>query len=273
MQISRSRARPAMGTLLHIAASGPDPDAVERAIDAAHQAVELVERLMSFHDENSDLSRLNREASHMPQRVHPWTHEVLLRAVRFAEISDGLFDISVAPLLVQAGLLPRSVAATLDCGRWRDIQLLPDCRVAFARPLLLDLGGIAKGYAVDQAIHALRRGGCSEAIVNAGGDLRRFGTRPHVVHLRLPEGVMPMAELIRGAIATSAPRTTGVDRLAQPIGCIIDPKRRQPWDRGTRVVVAAPSCVVADAFTKIAALAGPACRPLLSRFGAQALWI
>lgn len=82
-----------------------------------------------------------------------------------------------------------------------------------------------------------------------------------------------MAELIRGAIATSAPRTTGVDRLAQPIGCIIDPKRRQPWDRGTRVVVAAPSCVVADAFTKIAALAGPACRPLLSRFGAQALWI
>ena len=65
--------------------------------------------------------------------------------------------------------------------------------------MLLDLGGIAKGFAVDQAIHALRRGGCSEAIVNAGGDLRRFGRTPHPIYLRRGTGPVQVAVLRCGA--------------------------------------------------------------------------
>ena len=138
--------------------------------------------------------------------------------------------------------------------------------------MLLDLGGIAKGFAVDQAIHALRRGGCSEAIVNAGGDLRRFGRTPHPIYLRRGAGPVQVAVLRCGAVATSSPYKSIPDQLSQPIGCIINPQQRRAWDGEGSVMVAARSCMIADALTKVAALAGSSCQPLLDRFGAQAMW-
>lgn len=265
------RARPALGTLLDIRASGPGLGEVERAIDAAFEAVDRADRLMSFHRADSDLSRLNRMASRQPQTVHPWTYAVLRRATRIAALSDGLFDLAVAPVLVAERLLPH-VPSRAGGGSSRDLELLPACRVLFRRPMLLDLGGIAKGFAVDQAIHALHRAGCSEALVNAGGDLRRFGARPELIHLRTPSGAVPLAELGCGALATSMPYRPQPERMAQPTGGIVDPRRRRLWQGLGSVTVAAHNCTLADALTKVAALAGPACRPLLARFGAQAFW-
>ena len=264
--------RPAMGTLVHVSASGPDATAAQRAVDAALATVERIERLMSFHDPGSELSRLNREAGRTPQTVHPWTWSVLRRALRVAEASDGLFDITVAPLLVREGLLPGTVDASLECGKWQHIVLMPDRKVFLARPMLLDLGGIAKGFAVDRAIHELRREGCTQGTVNAGGDLRRFGPIPEPIHLRRRDGLVKVAELRCGALATSARHAEHAERLAQPLGSIFDPRARRAWNGSGAVMVAAPSCVIADALTKVAALAGPACRPLLARFGAQAFW-
>ena len=266
-----SRLRPALGTLVHVCASGLE-SAVQRSVDAALAAIERIERLMSFHDPASELSRLNREASRTPQTVHPWTWAVLRRALRIAEASAGLFDITVAPLLVREGLLPGSADASLQPGVWRHIVLMPECRVFLEHPMLLDLGGIAKGFAVDLAIHELRRGGCTEGVVNAGGDLRRFGPDPQPIHLRRRDGLVQVAELRCGAIATSAPHAVHAERLAQPLGSIFDPRERRAWKGSGAVMVAAPSCVIADALTKVAALAGPACVALLARFGAQALW-
>jgi thiamine biosynthesis lipoprotein len=245
---------------------------VEHAVEMAIAAVERVDQLMSFHVQSSELCQLNRLASREPQTVDPWTYAVLRRAQRIAELSDGIFDISVAPLLVEEGLLPNPEKLFAQSGRWRSLRLLPQRQVFFAQPMLLDLGGIAKGFAIDQAIHALHREGCVEAMVNAGGDLRRFGMETEVIHLRRSSGLVPMAELRNGAMATSSPRESYPERLAQPIGCIIDPKRRQPWRGPGSVTVAARSCMIADALTKVAALAGPSCEPLLALFGAQARW-
>ena len=261
--------RPAMGTLVHVSASGPD---ATRAVDAALDSVAQVDRLMSFHDPASELSMLNREAARAPCTVHPWTWVVLRRALRIAEASDGLFDITVAPLLVRGGLLPGSAGDALECGRWRQIALLPGRRIFLGRPMMLDLGGIAKGFAVDLAIHVLRNAGCTQAVVNAGGDLRRFGPDLHPVHLRRHGTLLEVARLRRGAIATSAPHAERPDRLAQPLGHIFDPATGGVWAGSGAVMVAAPSCVIADALTKVAALAGPACEPLLARFGARAFW-
>src|SRR4051812_46838647 len=85
-----SRMRPAMGTLVHVAAIGP---AAQQSIEAALAAIDLVDRLMSFHDPQSELSKLNREAAHQAQSVHPWTWAVLRRALTLSEASAGLFDI------------------------------------------------------------------------------------------------------------------------------------------------------------------------------------
>ena len=261
-----------MGTLLQIVASGPDPGTVARALEEALAAVERVDRLMSFHAEDSELTRLNRHATCQPQAVDPWTYAVLRRAVHIAALSDGLFDVTVAPFLVEHGLLPRRTDPIAEAGDWRDLMLLSEGRIFFQRPLLVDLGGIAKGFAVDRAIHALRRGGCTEAIVNAGGDLRAFGSERRPIHLRRREGLVQIAELRCGAIATSSPHATQPDRLAQPLGSIVHPQRGEAWQGNGSVMVAARSCVIADALTKVAALAGPGCQPLLARFGAQAYW-
>jgi FAD:protein FMN transferase len=261
-----------MGTFVHIAASGTDSATVECAIEKAFDAIAQVERLMSFHDERSELSRLNRDAHRQPQRIHSWTYAVLKRALQISNQSDGLFDFTVAPILIEAGLLPCPNHSITHRGNWQALKLLNDHRVIFEQPLLLDLGGIAKGFAVDQAIHVLRNAGCSEAIVNAGGDLRRFGKTRHPVYLRRRTGLAQVAELRCGAVATSSPHATIPDRIAQPIGCIIDPKRQGAWQGTGSVMVAARSCIIADAFTKVAALAGPVCQPLLNRFGAQAIW-
>lgn len=260
-----------MGTLVHVGASGPAA-AVQRAVDAALAAVERVERLMSFHDPESELSRVNSEAGRLPQTVHPWTWAVLRRALRIAEASAGLFDITVAPLLMREGLLPGMPDQSLESGSWRHIVLMPECRVFLERPMRIDLGGIAKGFAVDQAIHELRRAGCVEGVVNAGGDLRRFGSTAHPIHLRRRDGLVPVAELRCGAIATSAPHAVHTGHIAQPLGSIFDPRTQQPWNGSGAVMVAAPSCVIADALTKVAALAGPPCGRLLARFGARARW-
>lgn len=257
---------------MQIVVRGPDEAALGSAADTALEAIDRVGQLMSFHDESSELTRLNRLAALQPQAVDPWTYAVLERARRVARASEGLFDVTVAPVLVDQGELPRHSGESPGIASWRDIELLRDGSVRFRRPLWVDLGGIAKGFAVDQAMLSLRRAGCVEATVNAGGDLRRFGATPEIVHLRGPQGLMPVAELRVGAVATSAARVSYGDRLAQPIGCIVDPRGRKPWDGQGSVMVAARTCVMADALTKVAALAGPACEPLLSRFGAVARW-
>jgi FAD:protein FMN transferase len=264
--------RPAMGTLLHVSASGTSAEVTEQALDAAIAAVERVDRLMSFHSPDSELSRLNREAARAPQAVDPWTYAVLRRALRISELSDGLFDISIAPMLVREGLLPQTSDSLPDQGTWRDISILPDSRVTFRRAMLIDLGGIAKGFAVDMAIHVLRGAGCTQASVNAGGDLRRFGAQSQTIHLRRAGGLVPAAQLRCGAVATSAPHLADENRLAQPLGHIVDPRAQKFWTGVGAVMVAARSCVMADALTKVAALAGPACEPLLARFGARAIW-
>lgn len=261
-----------MGTMLQIVARGPHALALEEAVEAALAAVDQVDRLMSFHAESSELSRLNKEAATRPHSVHPWTYAVLRRALQISRASAGLFDITVAPVLVESGMLPATHGALPASRRWQHLKLMDEWRVYFEKPMLLDLGGIAKGFAVDMAIHALRRGGCSDATVNAGGDLRRFGPEPELIHLRRPEGLVPVAQMRCGAVATSGPHENYPERLEQPIGCIVDPRQERAWQGAGSVMVAARTCVIADALTKVAALAGPACEPILARFGAQARW-
>jgi thiamine biosynthesis lipoprotein len=162
-----------------------DADA-HRAIDEAFGEISLVHRLMSFHEAASDVSRLNREACGRTSDVHPATFEVLHWAREIAEASGGCFDITVAAKLVAWGILPPpdSPHAPDPHADWRDIELGEDFSVRFRRPLWIDLGGVAKGYAVDRAIEKLRRHGATEACVNAGGDLKIYGPEAEVIALR-----------------------------------------------------------------------------------------
>lgn len=250
------RARPWLGTFVAIRVGGlAEADALG-AIDAAFAEVAAVHRLMSFHERDSDLSRLHRAAVSAPVPVDARTCEVLEAALTIAEESHGCFDPTIAAQLVAWGLLPKPTSSgTPDPqATWRDIELLDGSRVRFRRPLWLDLGGIAKGYAVDRALAVLRGSGATMGCVNAGGDLRRFGARPERVELRLAAGsdaALPSVDLTDAAVATSIVDAARdhLDRRWRSGHLNARTGRSIRAQRAVSVV--AETCIVADALTKV----------------------
>ncbi|HYR59070.1 MAG TPA: FAD:protein FMN transferase [Chthoniobacteraceae bacterium] len=271
------RARPLLGTFVEIGARGLAHDRLHGAIDRAFAAIERVHRLMSFHDPASDVSRLNRLAARRAVAVHPWTSEVLRQAQHFAAISDGDFDISVAPLLQKWGYLPREKNRPLPrrISDYRKIELLDRDRVRFHDSCVsIDLGGIAKGFAVDQAVRILEAENVVAGLVNAGGDLRALGSC--AVEIRNPAlgGPSPAKlALENDALATSAHYFARKRWRGRNVTPLVSPRDRAACFRYASVSVRAPSCLHADALAKIAMLRGPRAFPLLEKFAAHALLV
>ncbi len=253
-RVELRRCRPLLGTFVEIGASGSDNAVLERGIEAAFAAIAQVHRLMSFHDLESDVSRINRRAFPKGVAVHPWTWHVLKSAQEFARESGGAFDITVAPLLTKWNYLPRRGYRFNRAASSRDIFLKQNYTVFFRRRVVVDLGGIAKGFAVDRAIEALQRAGVRTAIVNAGGDLRVCGTTKFSIHLRhprLPDRAAGVVLLRDRALATSATYFSGRKRGATLLSALVDGIARRPCREEVSVSVAAKDCLTADALTKI----------------------
>jgi len=269
-----ARAQPWLGTLVSFRVKGLPLADAHRAIDAAFEEVATVHRHMSFHEESSDVGRLNRAGAGQPIAVHPYTYEVLKWARAIAASSDGCFDISVGAELVEWGLLPRPVGSPRrPMGSWRDIELRRDGRVEFHRPLCIDLGGIAKGYAVDRATQCLRDRGATQAVVNAGGDIRVLGRDVERIGLELEfvTNPVPVLELADGSVASSSGHRRRRWRHGRVCGPHVHGVRRSPAPTDRFVCVVAERCVVADALTKIVMAEGSYSAALLRQFKASAL--
>ena len=267
------RARPSLGTFVEITARGDSESKLHGAIDQAFEAVARVDRTMSFHHAGSDISRVNCEAFQRKVTVDPWTWSVLQAAQKLSHESDGLFDVTVARKLMQWNYLPRRYQNVSEAN-WRDIVLEKNCTVRFRQRVIIDLGGIAKGFAVDRAVEALKRAGVPSGVVNAGGDLRVFGLKSELVHLRRPDEPMQLAGAIKlcdRALATSAiyfaQRRFG--RVVE--SPLLDGRTCRSSRKLISVSVAASACMIADALTKIVFILREKSRPLLARYHADAL--
>jgi thiamine biosynthesis lipoprotein len=199
------------------------------------------------------------------------TWRVLRAALALARASEGGFDPTVGGRLVASRHLPMPVDADAvdPTADWRDVELGRDRRVRFRKPLWLDLGGIAKGYAVDRAVTALRAAGVHGGVVNAGGDLRVFGDALEVVHVRdpaTPSHARPLLHLRDGAAATSAGYFSAHDGQSALVGA----RHGGRLGQDVSATVCAPRAVWADALTKIVLADADAALPLLRRLRAQA---
>jgi thiamine biosynthesis lipoprotein len=272
------RARALLGTFVEITAAGAPRRELEIAVEAAFDAVAEVHRLMSFHDPASDVSRLNVAAGRLVP-VAPWTFEVIEIALDLQRRSDGLFDVAVAPVLQDLGLLPRLGAPRAPARRVAQgeaIELMPDRRVRLSADMRIDLGGIAKGFAVDRAVEALRARGVTSGLVNAGGDLAAFGPTPHAVHLRDPRDPrdsLGSVMIVNEALASTGARFDPFASTQSTAPAVIDPRTQTPVPSIKGVAVRGPSCVLADALTKIVAIAGEGASALLDRLQASALLV
>jgi thiamine biosynthesis lipoprotein len=254
-------------------AEGHDAESMNRAIESAFVAMERVEKLMSFFRPDSDVARLNRQAFREQVMVNADTFLVLEHGLALSRASNGAFDFTVAsPLLVQMVQRENAPLPNLP-GDWRDVELLPGNRVSFRRPLHLDLGGIAKGFAVDVAVDCLRATGVESGMVNAGGDLRAFGPRKYLVDIRHPAFPQAMAhrvELQGCALATSSPCFTETERNGQRVSHLVNPLDRSSLLGHRSVSVQAPECWLADGLAKVVFNAPLLAETLLEEFGAHA---
>jgi len=269
--VTMRRAQPWLGTLVEIAADGADRACVEAGIEAAFAAIARVHVALSGHEARSELVQLNRTAAQRPERVSADLATVLALALDVAARSEGVFDPTIGGEVAAWGFLPRH-GERAERASWRDVRLFDGC-VRFARPLVLDFDGIAKGYAVDCAVAALAGAGVANACVNAGGDLRTLGPRGETVFVRTGGAqsvVMPLLRLQDAAVATSAysgQRRSVGGRYATPL---IDPRSRLPVMSTRTVSVVAPTCMLADALTKVVALRGMRAAGVLAAYGASA---
>jgi thiamine biosynthesis lipoprotein len=268
------RARPLLGTRVDIRVEMTDADAANAAIDKGFAAIADIHRLMSFHEALSDVSRLNREAASASVAVDAHTFAVLRFAQELSAASDGLFDITTASRLVSWDFLPRPAGAPEPDphASWRDVILEGENRIRFAKPLWIDLGGIAKGYAIDQAIAAMGLAPAVQAVVNAGGDLRVAGPRTEPIHLRsaIAMDEVPVVEIEDGALACSSGREHLKPSGHGRVGPHVHGKSGQSIGADSFVAVAALDCLTADALTKVVLAAGSEAEAILGQFGAIA---
>lgn len=269
------RCRPLLGTFVEIAAGGLPEIQLHSAVNDAFEVIERIHHAMSVHDPASELSQLNRNAAAHPVTVSRELFSVLTRAEAIAAASNGAFDYTVAPTLAKWGFLPKDLKRK-QAGNWRDVLLLRGRKVYFLQPLALDLGGIAKGFAVDAAIEALQKGEVASGIVNAGGDLRVFGKRPATIHLRHPAQPRVLAHAIQlrtAALATSSPCFTEKSLRGQRVSHLVNPATEQAVIDNISVSVRAPQCWLADALTKVVLNAPGKAGRLLEKFEAEAFML
>ena len=252
------RARPLLGTLVSIEATSDPTDAFAE--------IERIHALMSFHEPSSDLSRLNREAASHATQVDPDTFAVLAFAARMRILSEGVFDIAIAPALVRSGLLPRPRGAPDPDphASAADIELdAARLTVRFHRPLWIDLGGVAKGYAVDRAVQTLQQQGVTQGCVNAGGDLRVFGDETQTILLRSKgASYAPKLRLHAAGLASSA--------IEPVVPVHYDGATRAPAAHCDFASVVADTCMSADVLTKVVLAQGGAAAPVVDACNATA---
>jgi thiamine biosynthesis lipoprotein len=247
------------------------------AEEAVRRAFEAVVAKMSAHQPESELSRFNRHASRAPFKVSTETLAVFALAREVSAASGGAFDVTIAPAVDAWGFGPQKSHRVPDAAEivaleprvgWRMLAIdAKSATIAKARPdVRADFSGIAKGYGVDQAAHALDALGVADYMVEAGGEIRTRGHnaegRPWQIAIERPDALPPRAHLVvpmsGQAMATSGDYRIYFERDGQRYCHEIDPRSGLPIRNGlASVSVVAPDCGYADAMATALIVLGP----------------
>ena len=295
-RIGLARQWPVMGTFLNVTAIAPDSGQARAALAAAGRAVFRVDSLMSTWKPESEISRLNAAAGTAAwTALSAETLEVLLASLRLAELSGGAFDVTVGPLMqawgFRGGEQRKPRPAQLDSARALvgTAGLEVDSAASQARLRVagsaVDLGAIAKGYALDLAAAALRSEGASAGLVDLGGNVVVFG-RPQgeraewvigILDPRDPTATIGEISLRAGAVASSGDYEQFFEAGGVRYSHIMDPARGEPARGTLQTTVLAPTGMLADGLSTTLFVLGPERgRQILdhpSARGAAAVWV
>ncbi len=263
--------QPIMGTRVHVELWHDDPGTAEALIAATMAEMRRIEAAYSPYIDASELSLLNREAPAGWVTVSAELFELLQRSRRVSELSDGAFDITYASVGryydYRAGRRPDAaqIRDAVEAIDYRYVELDSErVRVRYRQPqVYVDLGGIAKGYAVDRCIALLRRAGVAQASVAAGGDTYILGDRrgqPWTVGVRHPREAGRMAAVL--PLMDTAVSTSGdYERFFEEDGVryhhILDPATGDSASQSWSVTILGPETVLTDALSTAVFVLGP----------------
>lgn len=262
-----------MGTIVEITVVHRSEEIARSAISAGFAELQRIDELTSSFKPKSVISRLNKEGASAKVPVGEEVFEIIEEALEISRASKGAFDVTIWPIsslweFDRGGKLPdaKQYLKNLASVGYANLELDASKRqVGFRLPgMALDLGGIAKGWAIDRAMERIIAGGIGSAIVDAGGDLRVVGTRPGkdfwrigVQHPRDSGALIFTFNLKDTAIVTSGDYERYFIMDGIRYHHIIDPATGQPA-RGCRsVTVLAPTAAEADACATAAFVLGP----------------
>jgi thiamine biosynthesis lipoprotein len=264
---------PHMGTLFQITLIANNEEQAGKAAKAAFNRIAILDGIMSDYRAASELMQLCAKAGGGPVKVSDELFFVLKRAQEIAKLSDGAFDVSVGPLSrlwrqsrrTQQLPTPEVLKEARDRVGWKNIVLDEKAQtVQLLKPKMqLDLGGIAKGYAADEAHKVLKAHGVTQAIVAAGGDVTASDAPPGedgwVVAIApiKPGDPAPWFRLKNASISTSGDLNQFAVIDGQRYSHIVDPRTGLGLRGRMSVSVLAPDGITADSLTKVACILGP----------------
>jgi len=267
-------------TELTAIALNSEEDKAAAALRGAEQALRGVEAKMSSWMEASELSLFNQAPAGQACKLSETTLGLLRLSAQLAVKTDGTFDVTCRPILQiwraarKSKRLPTDLqiaAATGKCG-WDKIELHSDSASKKVDGASVDLGGIAKGFGIDQAVAALESSGLSGGMVNVGGDVRCFGRRAGGgkwrIGVRSPFDGSPTFAIIKlsaGAVCTSGNYERFFEIDSKRYSHIVDPRTGRPVDRAPSVTVVAPTATAADAWATALSVLGAAGLELIDK--------
>ncbi|MFN7947398.1 MAG: FAD:protein FMN transferase [Blastocatellia bacterium] len=277
--------RISMACAYSIVVYGDESQPLSRIVSDAFDEVDRIDRLMSHYKPDSPLSRLNREAALRPVKAERELFDFIAECLRYSRASDGAFDITVGPLMKAWGFfrgeghLPTDdelAAARSRTGFHHLILNAKEQTIQFDRPgVELDLGGIAKGYAVDRAISALKQRGIKCALVSAGGStIYGLGSPPESdgwqIEIQHPLDARKTAMTVHlkdQALSVSGSSEKFFEVNGARYSHIMNPRTGRPVEGVLSVAVLTSSGTAGDALDNVFFVAGvKRSRTLLNRF-------
>jgi FAD:protein FMN transferase len=266
-----SRDEAIMGTAIRVELWSSTPALAETVMSAVMAEMHRIDRAMSPHKHDSELSRINREAAQHPVPLSGEMYMLVDKAIEYSVLSGGAFDITYAAVGQLYDYRERvrpsetQLAAARACIGHQHLLLDPQRRtLRFAREgVRIDLGGFAKGYAVDQGARILREHGIAHGIVTAGGDSHIVGDRrgrPWMIGIRHPraEGeVVAMLPLEDTALSTSGDYERYFDADGTRFHHLIDPHTGRSPTGVQSVSILAANGLASEAFSKCVFVMGP----------------
>jgi thiamine biosynthesis lipoprotein len=271
--------RQSMGTFARIVAVTRNQKRAKRCIEAGFNEFKRIEDMMSYFNPDSELSKVNREASARRVRISRELFEILQTSVAYSRLTNGAFDITVGPLVDlwrkagEVNQMPGEIAIANIKSRVGYEKLVLDANSMTVRfavdEMSIDLGGIAKGYAVDKAVEVMKRKGAIGGMVDLGGNIRCFGKPPRkdawLVGVQDPnlENNEPLMVLKLStdkpdmAVATSGDYRRFVKAGGKKVSHIIVPNTAGGADKLSGDTIIAPTAIEADALSTAVNVLGP----------------